>query len=62
VVPDFVFDQSVPFFNILVPTADTFKFGFVINKLISGGFNVLSTGETGVGKSIIMSEFLMKIN
>lgn len=52
----------MPFFNILVPTADTFKFGFVINKLISGGFNVLSTGETGVGKSIIMSEFLMKIN
>jgi dynein heavy chain len=29
---------------------------------MAGGFNVLTTGETGVGKSIIMSEFLMKIN
>ncbi len=29
---------------------------------MSGGFKVLTTGETGVGKSIIMSEFLMKIN
>lgn len=62
VVPEFVYDSNVPFFNILVPTADTVKFGFVINKLINGGFNVLSLGETGVGKSIIMNEFLIKIN
>jgi dynein heavy chain len=57
-----VFDSSVSFFNIIVPTADTYKFGYIINKLMSGGFNVLLTGETGVGKSIIMNEFLMKIN
>lgn len=62
VVPDFIFDSSVSFFNIIVPTADTYKFGFIINKLMAGGFNVLLTGETGVGKSIIMNEFLMKIN
>ena len=62
VVPEFIFDANVPFFNILVPTADTFKFGYVINKLIIGGYNVLSLGETGVGKSIIMSEFLIKLN
>jgi dynein heavy chain len=46
----------------LVPTADTYKFGFIINKLISGGFSVLSTGETGVGKSIIMNELLLKLD
>lgn len=62
VVPNFVFDSKVPFFNIIVPTADTQKFGFIINKLVSSGFNVLTTGETGVGKSIIMNEFLMKVN
>ena len=56
-----MFDSSVSFFNIIVPTADTYKFGYIINKLMSGGFNVLLTGETGVGKSIIMNEFLMKI-
>ncbi len=61
-MPEYTFDSSIPFFNIIVPTADTVKFGFIINKLMAGGFNVLTTGETGVGKSIIMSEFLMKIN
>jgi len=38
------------------------KFGFIIDKLISGGFNVLLMGETGVGKSIVVSEYLLKIN
>ena len=45
-----------------MPTADTVKFGFLIDKLLSGGFNVLLTGETGVGKSIVVNEYLLKIN
>ncbi len=62
VIPDFTFNASVPFFNILVPTADTVKFGFLIDKLLNGGFNVLVMGETGVGKSLVVSEYLLKIN
>lgn len=62
IIPDFTFNSATPFFNILVPTADTVKFGFLIDKLLSGGFNVLLTGETGVGKSIVVNEYLLKIN
>jgi dynein heavy chain len=52
----------VPYFNILVPTADTVKFKYLLEKLITGGFNVLLTGETGTGKSVIIGEYLMTIN
>ena len=62
VIPEFSFNPSTPFFNILVPTTDTVKFGFLVDKLISNGFNVLLMGETGVGKSIVVNEYLMKIN
>ena len=62
ILTEFVYNTNTPFFNILVPTPDTVKFGFLVDKLISGGFNVLLMGETGVGKSIVVSEYLMKIN
>jgi dynein heavy chain len=58
-VTDFVYDKTVPYFNILVPTADTVKFKSVISRLVSKDKNVLITGETGVGKSVIINEFLL---
>ncbi len=35
------------------------KFKFVLDKLILGGYNVLISGETGVGKSVIIQEYLL---
>jgi dynein heavy chain len=42
-----------------VPTADTVKFGNLLHKYTSGGFNVLITGETGTGKSSLVSDFVL---
>ena len=57
-MPDWSYDIEVPYFNILVPTPDTVKFKFVLDKLILGGNNVLFNGETGTGKSVIVSDYL----
>lgn len=61
-VTDFKYDATLPYFNILVPTQDTVKFKYLLDKLIDGGYNVLMTGETGVGKSVIIQEYLFNVN
>lgn len=42
----------------MVPTRDTVKYKFVLNTLVVAGHNVLITGETGVGKSVVTKDFL----
>jgi len=42
-----------------VPTSDTVKYNFLIKTLTNGGHNVLITGETGVGKSVVARDYLM---
>jgi dynein heavy chain len=42
----------------LVPTSDTVKYKFLLKSLVSAGKNVLITGETGVGKSVVVKDFL----
>lgn len=34
------------------------KYKFILDTLIFAGHNVLLTGETGVGKSVITKDFL----
>jgi dynein heavy chain len=58
-IPTFVYDPKANFFDILVPTNDTVKFKYILKELIYSGYNVLFTGETGVGKSVIIKDFLM---
>ncbi|KAL7297685.1 hypothetical protein TKK_0009351 [Trichogramma kaykai] len=52
-MPTFTFDPAVPFFEVLVPTIDTVRFGYVMEKLLQVNKPVLFTGSTGVGKSVI---------
>jgi len=58
-IPDFNYDPKINFFDILVPTNDTVKYKYLLKELIYHGYNVLFTGETGVGKSVIVKDFLM---
>ncbi|XP_076248728.1 dynein heavy chain at 16F [Calliopsis andreniformis] len=53
IMPKFVYDSEVPFFDILVPTVDTVRFGFIMKKLVEISKPVFFTGDTGVGKSVI---------
>ncbi len=58
----FKFDKELSFFNILVPTQDTIKYKYLMDNLSKNNFNSLFIGETGVGKSVIIMDFLNKLD
>ncbi|KAF2878695.1 hypothetical protein ILUMI_27474 [Ignelater luminosus] len=58
IIPPFNYNKEIPFFEMLVPTIDTVRFGYVMERLIYINYPVLFTGDTGVGKSVIAKEVL----
>jgi len=46
----FTLSLQVSYFDILVPTIDTVRYGFLLEKLLDVNHSVLYTGTTGVGK------------
>lgn len=50
----FKFDREMPYFELLVPTIDTTKYSHVLENLIACQKPCLITGQTGVGKSVIV--------
>ena len=50
ILPSFRYHKEVPFFDMLVPTADTVRYGYLMERLLSVRRSVLFTGLTGVGK------------
>ncbi|XP_070429815.1 dynein axonemal heavy chain 6 isoform X4 [Equus przewalskii] len=61
IIPTFKYSREVPFFEMLVPTTDTVRFGYLMEKLLAVKHSVLFTGITGVGKSVIAKGLLNKI-
>ncbi|XP_007947093.1 dynein axonemal heavy chain 6 [Orycteropus afer afer] len=61
IIPSFKYSRDVPFFEMLVPTTDTVRFGYLMEKLLAVKHSVLFTGITGVGKSVIAKGLLNKI-
>ncbi|KAJ3215607.1 Dynein heavy chain 6, axonemal [Dinochytrium kinnereticum] len=59
-VPAFNYSPDIPYFQMIVPTAETVKYSFLMESLLMGGFKTLFTGNTGVGKSIIVQDLLNK--
>ncbi|KAJ9576326.1 hypothetical protein L9F63_006826, partial [Diploptera punctata] len=62
IIPKFVWNENVPFFDITVPTTDTVRMGYIMEKLLSVKYPVLFTGLTGVGKSVIAKAVLDKLS
>ena len=58
IMSDFNFDLKTPYFNIIVPTVETTRYNFIMKKLVCGGCNILFSAETGVGKSVVIQQFL----
>lgn len=50
IIPVFHYNSEQPFFEMLVPTTDTVRYGYLMEKLLSVRRSVLFTGGTGVGK------------
>jgi len=57
-VENFKYELKMNYFEILVPTTDTVKFKDILKILLNNNNNILFSGETGVGKSVITSDFL----
>ncbi|XP_057699654.1 dynein axonemal heavy chain 6 isoform X1 [Corythoichthys intestinalis] len=61
IIPSFSYDSEQAFFEMLVPTADTVRYGYLMEKLLSVRHSVLFTGSTGVGKAMIARGLLNSI-
>ena len=55
-VSEFEFNPKVPYFNMLVPTVDTVRYAFLLTNALSVGKPLLFTGNSGVGKSVIVAD------
>ncbi|CAD7935566.1 unnamed protein product [Amoebophrya sp. A120] len=58
IVSEYLYDSEVPFFNILVPTEETTSQRLLLENLMHAGFHILFAGDTGVGKSVGIQQFL----
>jgi hypothetical protein len=46
-VPRFIFNPSTPFFETIVPTTETVRMGYIMERLLAVNHPVLFTGQTG---------------
>ena len=60
IVPSFEYLPKSTFFSLFVPTAETEKFSYVLEQSIDSLRPAFITGETGVGKSMILRNLLMR--
>eukprot|EP00392_Amoebophrya_sp_AT5.2_P001969 g1974.t1 len=56
--PTFSYNSAVDYFDLLVPTQDSVRYTFVLDKLLSKRRSAFLSGETGVGKSVLLSRLL----
>ncbi|KAL7403678.1 hypothetical protein ABVT39_003711 [Epinephelus coioides] len=61
IIPSFKYNKEQPFFEMLVPTTDTVRYGYLMEKLLSVRRSVIFTGDTGVGKSVVARGLLNSI-
>ena len=57
-VPEFHYDHNAPFFNLIVPTVDSTRIKYILKAQVDGGFHVLLGGNSGVGKTVIVSDYM----
>ena len=51
-IPEYKVNPEQPFAEVIVPTADTVRYTYVIDKLLRNDSHVLCVGETGTGKTL----------
>lgn len=60
-VVQYNYEESVPYFRILVDTTDTIRFKYILKTMNEASFNVLLMGNSGVGKSSIVKDYLYNL-
>ena len=61
-VPSFTHTPDTQFFDIIIPTVTTVKYGSLFKVLTSVGYPVLLTGESGCGKSVLITEMMKSMS
>lgn len=61
-VPKFEYSKDMSYFDLMVPTADTFKHRYCLETLLSVKKNVFFTGLTGVGKTATITNTLSMLS
>ncbi|KAH7442335.1 hypothetical protein KP509_03G083100 [Ceratopteris richardii] len=63
---DLIDDAPLPsdaeFYRILVPTADSARYTYIMDFLVSNQQPLLFVGPTGTGKSVCVKQYLMKLD
>ena len=57
-IPEFKVDPQMPFSDLIVPTADTVRYMYVVEHLLKVGCHVLCVGGTGTGKTLNLNNLL----
>ena len=58
ITAEFHYQPGTPYFNLVVPTADTTRHSEILKLLVKMSRNVLLLGNTGVSKTVIASQSL----
>ena len=61
IIPTFNYDDNVPYFSLMVPTADTCRFSYVMKTLITVDKPCFITGVTGTGKTVAVQNLLTSL-
>ncbi|XP_057658316.1 dynein axonemal heavy chain 6 isoform X1 [Diorhabda carinulata] len=61
IIPSFQYNPEISYFETLVPTMDTVRFGYIMERLINVDNPVFITGDTGVGKSVVAKDCLQRL-
>ncbi|XP_028842651.1 dynein heavy chain 9, axonemal-like isoform X2 [Denticeps clupeoides] len=61
-VPKFVLDPDVPLQACLVPTAETVRVSFLMDRLLACGRPVMLVGTAGTGKSVLVGDQLRSLD
>jgi dynein heavy chain len=56
-----VFNKEKSFFELMVETSTTFRHSWCLELLLENGFPTFFTGESGVGKSVVIQQTLYKL-
>jgi len=59
-IQPFAYSKEVPYFELLVPNVDTTRFSFLLETCLDVDKSLLLTGGTGVGKSVIITDYLAR--
>lgn len=58
-IPEFKANPDAPFSEMVIPTIDTVRYGYLVNLLATNNKHILCVGETGTGKTLIVTSKMM---